>query len=147
MSDIDHLEDRTVDELGLTSIDLTVLTIARYVFISFNRPKSQAWFSAFELAEAQFGAFVGPLIGLRVAGAVREMSQSRKSCFRFNSPACPCCRNKVTPGERYLMAAISAVREHRSTEADIYLMMATEGGQSDAFRASLVALAEVLPQP
>ncbi|MEM9434616.1 MAG: hypothetical protein AAGA12_11905 [Pseudomonadota bacterium] len=136
----------TLADLGLDPVEEQLLAITRHVFQSFAVPGTQGWLNGLALAEQAFG-HDGPRLFARLVDALLAVRATRRSCFIFNSPMCPCCSKVVTEHERRLITALSAIRRGLIGRARTELMMLCEGAEAGAVIHALVALSRHLPTP
>ena len=126
---------------GFDEFELQVLEIARYFFVTWSSPHSQSWMDAFMLAEQMFPAPFGATIAHAVAIMLNEMRSARPHLFNYHNPRCAGCSRKITDEERYLIAALQAVRRGQRSQAETQALMLCEGQDATAFLAACERIA------
>lgn len=79
----------------------------------------------------------------RAAGLARvlgEVRLARRAVFIFANPDCPCCRHRVTPNERALLALVRAGLAGQKSAATGAALILTEGGPVDPACNAALAL-------
>ncbi|MEM7058155.1 MAG: hypothetical protein AAF557_11240 [Pseudomonadota bacterium] len=139
-------KEMLMSDAGLDQHERTILCVARYFFISFAEPFTQAWAQGITAAEdlPVGGSDVQPVA--LVLNVVHAMRSSRMSCFQFNCPVCPVCSEILSEQERQLMGTITALREGRSGTAHTHAMLLCEGNDTNEFLQSVQKLVEILPR-
>ncbi|MEM6678933.1 MAG: hypothetical protein AAF675_13790 [Pseudomonadota bacterium] len=109
------VEDR-LDDLPFDRAERAVLDIARRIFGTFATPAGQGWISAFEASERHFGP-EGAILAHRIVKTIQVLRRNRTAVFGFVNPDCPCCRQRITPEERYFISILHAARRERRSDA------------------------------
>lgn len=135
-----------LDDLPFVQSERAVLTMARLYFQTFVDPRSMAWARALTDADACFSPRDHPLVAAQVLAVVQAMRLSRRSCFQFNNPTCPCCSAIVTEHERRLILTLHAMRRGDNSRAQLEMMMLCEGNRTDAVLHCMAELARTLDQ-
>ncbi len=135
-----------VADAGMTEDQLSVLTIARYYFVAFADPSSQAWIRASTFARCAFGEARGALVSAAVLDAVQEIRMARRTMFRFSNPECPSCASVLRECERHLLAVIAALTRGQQSEVHAHAMLLCEGNTSEGLIGAASSLASLLPQ-
>ena len=143
----DNMQRKQSDLLkdsGYDAFEKDTLVIARLFLMTFTKPQSHDWISAFEGATARFGPPFGATIAMAVSNVIRALGQSRTTPFQFINPHCPCCRNKICDEERYLLSALQATRRNRRSEARTFAMLVCEGNDAEKLIVALEQLSLIL---
>lgn len=138
-------KERPLATSGADQDEVTCLQVARHLFCAFTMPASQAWMTAFSLAEAHFDYKNGPAIASLVARVLDAVRRSRRSGFHYNSPNCEKCSAILTEHERRLLDALMMVRRGRLERAELELMMLCEGNDTARAMMWIRELALALP--
>lgn len=117
-----------LDEHPFDSFEKNVLRLARLFFLSFHYPQQQAWISAFEFADSEFGQNTGPQIAKSILDMVNAMRATRRSGFSYCDPHCKECSAFMTREERYLISTVHQFRRGQSITAQMNVMLLCEGG-------------------
>ncbi|QBF30461.1 hypothetical protein [Thalassococcus sp. S3] len=123
---------------------MSVLTTARFFFLSFSEPQSAGWLTAILSAETMFQRPDAALLTRQVLIVLQEMRQSRRSTFRFSNPRCTCCADIVTHDERHLIDTIRASRALDRSRAFSSAMLLCEGQEVGRVLTAAEALATSL---
>jgi hypothetical protein len=86
-----------------------VLEIIRVICTAYSSATPESLRVANDVAEAWFGPTLGKITFRSTAQLLRTLRQNRQSPFRFSNPACPVCRDYVTPHEQLLMKMVHSV--------------------------------------
>ncbi len=138
-------KDLLLKDAGFDIVECRLLTISRYFLVSYTKPQTLAWETAFDLSCADFGERDGPAVGLSVVNMLRAMRESRKTMFSFNNPRCPECGRRITDCERHLIASIKAARNRKSADARMEVLILCEGFDTGRVIAAINSLVALLP--
>ena len=139
------VKERPLAASGADMDEMTCIQLARHFFCAFSLPASQAWMTAFSLAEAHFDYKNGPAIASLVSRVLDAVRRSRRSGFHYNSPNCEKCSAILTEHERRLLDALMMVRRGRLKRAELELMMLCEGNDTARAMMWIRELALALP--
>ncbi|MEO0938811.1 MAG: hypothetical protein AAFY38_11715 [Pseudomonadota bacterium] len=136
--------DTDLASLGLDAFDYGFLCAARYFFVAFSG-NPNAWIHAILNADAFFPHTQSADCMRAALAAVQDMRASRRSCFHFSNPSCPCCSVIVTPDERHLVQLFQHVRQGHTSRAASSAMLLCEGRDTSALITSMHALSAFAP--
>ncbi|WP_205589617.1 hypothetical protein [Chachezhania antarctica] len=132
-----------IHQLGYTSAERAILTIARHYFSSFADPEQQGWLQAISAALDTFGHDTGPHAACAVLSAVQAMRRSRRSSFRYNNANCTCCAGHVSPHERAFLNTIKATARNRPDAAQGHAVLLCEGNDVSRVLMSAQIVADI----
>lgn len=141
----DHPIQDSLDDLPFDATERCVLDIARRLFMTFAMPATQSWIGALNAGTRHFGSD-GLLVAQRAAQVLETLRTSRRDDFCFVNPDCPCCRNRITSEERYLLASLHAFRRGRRSEAVLNAMFVCGSEDHRALLDRIAVLALDLAQ-
>ena len=127
----------------LTDIEVKVLTVARYYFMTFANPSKQTWLHANDYAIRHFSPSDGPYASLAVLSAVQTMRRARNSTFLFNDADCKTCSNYLTENERSFLAAIRCKAKGNDNGAIGHAFVLCEGNNAGEFLHAIEILSAV----
>jgi len=137
-------QSNLLKDSGYDDFEKDTLVIARLFLMTFTKPQSHDWISAFESATARFGPPFGATIAMAISNVIRALGQCRTTSFQFINPHCSCCRAKICDEERYLLSALQATRQNRRSEARTFAMLVCEGNNAEKLITSLEQLSLIL---
>jgi len=129
--------------LDTDAIDFAFITAARYFFVSFSEPNSNAWLSAILGSDSFFPDSDHAETMRRALAVVHEMRTTRKSMFHFSNPRCPNCSAIVTDDERHLLQMVQHARRGQSSRMTSSAMMLCEGNDASRVIAAARAFADL----
>lgn len=136
-------EQDVVATIAADAFEENTLEFARYFFVSFAHPESQAWVDAFWEAEQNFPPPFGATIAHALLIAVNEMRGQRQRPFEFRNPNCPNCSRDLTNEERYLMSTLRAIREGNRSQATTHALLLCESDDTAGFLGALERVAMI----
>ncbi|MEO1025568.1 MAG: hypothetical protein AAFX07_08425 [Pseudomonadota bacterium] len=122
--------------LNADAIDFAFLTAARYFFVSFSEPNSNAWLTAILGSESFFPDAAHAETMRRALAVVHEMRTSRTSMFHFSNPRCPSCSAIVTDDERHLLQMVQFARRGQNSRMASSAMLLCEGNDAERVLAA-----------
>ena len=130
---------------GFDLIECRLLTISRYLLVSYAKPQTAAWEIAFDLSCVDFGECDGPLVAMALVNLLRAMRESRKTTFHFNNPRCPECAGRICDCERHLIGAIKAARNRKIADVRMESLILCEGFDTEPLILAIGGLIALLP--
>lgn len=104
-----------------------VLEIIRVICAEHSSATPESLRVANDVAAAWFGPMLGNIIFRSTAQLLRALRQNRQSPFKFSNPACPVCRDHVTPHEQLLMKMVHSVMRGDVAKARSAAIILCEG--------------------
>jgi len=135
-------DDQNLEDLHFDETERFVLSLVRQFCLSYTQSKRPLWESAFDMAYHKEGPTKGPSIAYATLNVMRTMREARSSTFRYNNPACPCCRKRVSHCERLLLNALHMTRRGERSSAQMELLMLCEGHETQRVLGAIGELAD-----
>lgn len=104
-----------------------VLEIIRVICAEYSSATPDKLRVAGDVADAWFGPTLGKVIFRSTARLLRALRQNRQSPFKFSNPACPVCRNYVTPHEQLLIKMVHSLMCDDVVKARTAAIILSEG--------------------
>lgn len=134
-------DDTPLSALGLDAVEHAFLSAARFFMLGFCGDHA-AWQHAVLNANA---FFPGPNSAATMQSALRvvqTMRVTRRGCFHFSNPRCPCCAVIVTGDERHLVQMLQHARRGQHSRAAASALLLCEGRDAHDVLKACQALAQ-----
>ncbi|MEM0976387.1 MAG: hypothetical protein AAGJ34_02510 [Pseudomonadota bacterium] len=128
-------------KLNIDAFEQTYLTVARHIFMNFERPNAQRWMNAFMEAERAFPAPFGATIAHAISVAIHEMRMCRTNTFSYFNTDDPVAPVSVTKEERYFVSVLQDIRGGDTASAKLNALLLCEGGDAGAFLGAVERIA------
>ena len=104
-----------------------VLEIIRVICAEYSSATPENLRVATDVADAWFGPTLGKAIFKLTSQLLRVLRQNRQSPFKFSNPACPVCRDYMTPHEQLLMKMVHSLMSGDVAKARTAAIILCEG--------------------
>lgn len=137
------IRSTSAEALALDDFEMKLLEVARFFFLSFAKPESEAWIEAFWRAERHFPAPFGATIAHAILIALSEIRAGRERTFEFLNPNHPSSETELTDQERYLMLTFRAARDGNRSAATANALLLCECEDTTQVLAAVERLAMI----
>lgn len=136
---------RRLSDLHADGFEIGLMAVMRHFLMARQRPDSQAWEHAFQVAVERWGDEIGLAAAFKASAIIRAVLKTRKGSFDYCDPLDPDQRGQVAQDEILLIRMIHHMRRDNTTAArDAVDQLAHGRMDPDLIRAGL-ALAHRFP--